>query len=362
MAQIAESTSIAAAPPGGPDEPSGDVVGRSPSQIFWGRFRRDRFAVAGIVMIGIIAFLALVAPIVSAHIAHHGPNQLFLFQMTTSEGIPKGPNKAFWFGADNASRDLFVRVLYGARTSLLIAVFATGIEMFLGVVLGIMAGFYRGKIDTVISRVSDIVLSLPVLLLSLGLVAACGLQPNGCLGGLIKPGLLLVTYVISLFSWPYIARILRGQVLSLREKEFVEAARALGASDLRIMFKEILPNLVAPIIVYSTLIIPTNIVFEASLSYLGIGVPPSTPSWGRQLSDASNLFQVAWWMMVFPGIFLVVTTLAFNLVGDGMRDALDPRTAALSYRKQAQKRSDRRVRRGKGAEGISNVPGTGVPA
>jgi peptide/nickel transport system permease protein len=363
VAQITEGAAVATtAPPIGPEGGPAGVVGRSPRQIFWGRFRRDRFALVGLIVIGIISLLALFAPLIAEKIAHHDPNQIFLFQMTTSDGLPKGPNKAFWFGADNAARDLFVRVMYGARTSLLIALFATGVEVVIGVGLGIIAGFYRGKTDTVISRFSDIVLSLPVLLLSLGLVSACGLQPNGCLGGLIKPGLLLVSYVISLFSWPYIARIVRGQVLSLREKEFIEAARAMGASDLRIMFREILPNLVAPIIVYTTLIVPTNILFEASLSYLGIGVPPSTPSWGRQLSDASSLFESAWWMMLFPGIFLLLTTLAFNLVGDGLRDALDPRAAANSYRKQAQRRAERRARR-KGKTGaLAPQPGTGLSA
>jgi peptide/nickel transport system permease protein len=163
-----------------------------------------------------------------------------------------------------------------------------------------------------------------VLLLALGLAAACGLQP--CLGGLIKPGLLVVSLIIGLFSWPYIARIVRGQVLSLREKEFTEAARSLGASNWRIMSREILPNVAAPIIVYTTLIIPSNILFEAALSFLGVGVPQETPSWGRMLSDASVIFTVAWWMMLFPGLFLFLTTLAFNLVGDGLRDALDPRT------------------------------------
>lgn len=270
--------------------------------------------------------------------------------MTNQYGLPKGPNKAFWFGADPSSRDLFVRVLYGARTSFVVAIFATGLEMVIGVVLGVMAGFYRGKLDTLISRVMDIVLSLPVLLLALGLVSACGLQAQGCLGGLVKPGLLLVSYVIGLFSWPYIARIVRGQVLSLREKEFVEAARAMGASNFRIMFREILPNIVAPIVVYTTLLIPSNILFEAALSYLGIGVPPTTPSWGSELSDASTIFQVAWWTMLFPGIFLLATTLAFNLVGDGLRDAFDPRASALSYRR-ANRKKDRKLRRGADGKG-----------
>jgi peptide/nickel transport system permease protein len=208
-----------------------------------------------------------------------------------------------------------------------VALVATGISLVIGVSLGLLAGFYRGKVDTFVSRFIDIVLSLPILLLALGLVAACSLTDNGCLGGLIKPGLLLVSYVIGLFSWPYIARIVRGQVLSLREKEFIEAARAQGSGDRRIMFREVLPNVVAPIIVYTTLIIPNNILFEASLSFLGIGVKPSTPSWGKMLSEASTIFTYAWWMMVFPGLFLFMTTLAFNLVGDGLRDALDPRTA-----------------------------------
>jgi peptide/nickel transport system permease protein len=320
---------------------SGDIVGRSPQQLFWGRFLRDRFAVAGLVIIALILALALLAPVIAEHVAHHGPNEIFLFEMTQSNGLPLGPNKAFWFGADNAGRDLFVRVLYGARTSLFIAFVATGVEMVIGVTLGVIAGFYRGKVDTVISRFSDIIMSLPILLLSLGLVSACGLQANGCLGGLVKPGLLLVSYVIALFSWPYLARIVRGQVISLREKEFIDSARSLGASNLRIMVRDILPNITAPIIVYTTLIIPANILFEASLSYLGVGVPPETPSWGRQLSDATQFFEVAWWMMVFPGVFLLATTLAFNLVGDGLRDALDPRAAAMSYRRMHRRKRER---------------------
>lgn len=327
-----------------PDDASGGIVGLSPGRLFWRRFLRDRFAIAGLIVIGIILSLAILAPLISSKIVHHGPNELFTFEMTNSQGIPGGPNKQFWFGADNAARDLFVRVLYGARTSLIIALFATGIEMVIGVSLGLIAGFYRGKVDTVVSRFSDVVLSLPGLLLSLGIVSACGFQQNGCLGGLIKPGLLLVSYVIALFSWPYIARIVRGQVLSLREKEFVESARSLGASNARIMLREILPNIISPIIVYTSLIIPANILFEAALSFLGIGVPPSTPSWGRQLADATSLFEVAWWMMVFPGVFLLATTLAFNLVGDGLRDALDPRTAAMSYRRQHRRRRERKQR------------------
>jgi ABC-type dipeptide/oligopeptide/nickel transport system permease subunit len=304
---------------------SGRVVSLSPRQLFWREFRQDWLALAGMVIIAVMIFLAVGAPLASRLLVHHGPNQIFINQTLDEFGLPKGPNRAFWFGADDAGRDLFVRVLYGARTSLVVAFFATGISVVIGVMVGLVAGFYRGRVDTVLSRFTDIVMSLPVLLLALGLVAGCGLSSRGCLGGTVKPGLLLVSYVIGLFNWPYISRLVRGEVLRLREKEFVEAARAAGASNFRIMSREILPNVFAPVLVFTTLIIPNNILFEAALSFLGIGVPPTTPSWGKMLSDAGSIFTVAWWMMVFPGLFLFATTLAFNLVGDGLRDALDPR-------------------------------------
>jgi len=313
---------------GGP--PGGEgIVGRSPRELIIRRFKRDKFAIGGIIFLVFMIGVAVFAPLI-ANLVGHPPNDVkYLYQMTQPNGLPKGPNFAlkFYFGADKAGRDLMVRVAYGARTSLIVAFFATGIAVVIGVAVGLVAGFYRGKIDTFLSRTIDVVFSLPILLLSLGLVSACGATKDGCLFGLLKPGLLLVSYVIGLFSWPYIARIVRGQVLSLREKEFVEAARAQGAGNLRIMFRELLPNVAAPIIVYTTLIIPNNILFEAALSFLGVGVPDTTPSWGKMLNDANGIFTVAWWMMLFPGLFLFLTTLAFNLVGDGLRDALDPRTA-----------------------------------
>lgn len=289
-------------------------------------------------IIVLLALIALLAPVISKNIVHRGPNDLFIYETLDEYGLPIGPSlqkvdfegdeqPGFWFGADQAGRDLFVRTIYGARTSLAVALGATSLAVVIGVAVGLIAGFYRGKVDTFLMRIADVVLSLPYLLLALGLVAACGLQKEGCLGGFLKPGLGLVCYIIALFTWPYIARIVRGQVFSLREKEFVEAARAQGASNFRIMGREILPNVIAPIIVYTTLIIPTNILFEAALSFLGVGVPPTTPSWGRMLSEASSIFTAAWWMMVFPGLFLFTTTFAFNLAGDGLRDALDPKTA-----------------------------------
>jgi peptide/nickel transport system permease protein len=200
--------------------------------------------------------------------------------------------------------------------------------MTVGVTIGVIAGYYRGIADTLLSRISDVVLAMPALLLAIGIGAACGQTAQGCVNGLIQPGLGLVVFVISAFTWPYVARIVRSTTLSLREREFVEAARSLGASDARIIFREILPNLVAPITIWATLLIPSNILFEAALSFLGLGVPVTTASWGSALSDAAagGLYKDAPWMMIFPGIFLVLTTLAFNLLGDGLRDALDPRS------------------------------------
>jgi peptide/nickel transport system permease protein len=306
-------------------EPS--VSGRSPRQIFWRRFRQDRAAIAGSVFIILLVTAAICAPLIARFVAHHGPNELHT-NLTTAIGLPGvGPSKAYWFGVDTPGRDMFVRTIYGARTSLMVAVIATGLAVLIGVTLGTIAGFFGGWTDTVVSRTMDIVLSLPVLLLAIGIAATCSITATGCLGGLIQPGISLVSAIIALFTWPYIGRIVRGQALTLREKEFIESSRALGSGSTRIMFREMLPNLAAPIIVYTTLIIPNNILFESALSFLGVGIPQSTPSWGRMISDATagQLYTAAWWMLAFPGLFLVLTTLAFNLLGDGLRDALDPR-------------------------------------
>jgi peptide/nickel transport system permease protein len=305
---------------------STQVEGKSPRRLFWERFRRDKAAIGSLVFLVILFLLAIFAGVIADRVVHHGKNELFQSEMLDDFGLPKGPNTEFWFGADQSGRDIFVRVLYGARTSLLVALVGTGIAVVIGTIVGIVGGYFRGYADTAISRVVDIILAMPLLLFAIGIAAACGTTKEGCLGGLIQPGQRLVIFIIALFSWPYIARIIRGSVLSIREKEFVEASRSLGAGNVRIMSREILPNLIAPIIIYTTLLIPSNILFEAALSFLGLGVPPSTPSWGQMLADASAIFEVAWWFMLFPGLFLVATVLAFNLLGDGLRDALDPRT------------------------------------
>jgi peptide/nickel transport system permease protein len=239
-------------------------------------------------------------------------------------GQPTGPSSAHIFGVDQIGRDVFSRVIYGARVSLLVAFVSTAITTAFGVFCGLFAGYYRGWVDTLISRTVDAWLAIPYLLLAVGLAAACSFG-NGCVGGLIKPGVPVVIAVIALTSWTYPARIIRGQVLSLREKEFVDAARSLGASDLRIIVRELLPNLTAPIIVFATTFLPTAILFEAALSFLGVGVQPPTPSWGQMISDASPNISSQWWYMLFPGLALLFTVLAFNFAGDAMTDALNPR-------------------------------------
>jgi peptide/nickel transport system permease protein len=308
-----------------PVEGEARVVARTSWELFRTRFFQDKAAVFGAVTIGVLIVLALGAPLFAKAIGH-GPNELFGEQMLTPDlGLPKGPNAKFWFGGDTVGRDVFIRTIYGARTSLIVAIVATGVAALIGVTVGMIAGYRGGVTDTVISRTADVVLSMPILLFAIGVATVCSITARGCLG-FLTPGLSLVIGIIALFTWPNMARLVRGQVYTLREKEFVEASRSLGAGGFRIMFRELLPNLVAPIVVYATLLVPANILFEAALSFLGVGVPQTTPSWGRMLSEAANgqLFTYAWWMMLFPGIFLLLTTLSFNLVGDGLRDALGP--------------------------------------
>ncbi len=301
----------------------GGIQARTPLELFWRRLREDRVAMVSLGFIIFLVIVAVAAPLIIKLVGARPPNDQST-KYLDSFGTPTGPSKDNVFGADPLGRDVFSRVLYGARVSLEVAIIATALSVFIGVVAGMFAGFYRGYVDTIISRAIDVLLAFPILLLALGLASACSLG-NGCLGGLIKPGLTVVIFVIAFVNWTYIARIIRGQVLSLREKEFVEAARSLGASNTRIVFREVLPNLVAPIIVYSTLIIPQNILFEAALSFLGVGVQPPNASWGAMLADATDIFDTAWWYMVFPGAALLLTVLAFNLLGDGLQDALNPK-------------------------------------
>jgi ABC-type dipeptide/oligopeptide/nickel transport system permease subunit len=320
-----EGDAGALGPGGGGNISAGEIAARSPLQLFWRRLKGDKVALGSLAFIVFLILVAIFADAIIDLVGARPPNEQST-KYLDSFGTPMGPSAENIFGVDGLGRDIFSRVLVGARVSLEVALIATAISMTIGLVVGLLAGYYRGWVDSLLSRLIDVLLAFPILLLALGIAAACSLG-NGCLGGLVKPGLPVVIMVIAFVNWTYIARIIRGQVLSLREKEFVEAARALGASDARIMFREILPNLVAPLIVYTTLIIPQNILLEAALSFLGVGVQPPDASWGAMIAEATTVFDSAWWFMVFPGAALLLCVLAFNLLGDGLQDALNPRTS-----------------------------------
>jgi peptide/nickel transport system permease protein len=301
---------------------STEVQARGSGRLTLTRLLRDPASIASLIAILLIIAFALCAPLIAAWTGH-GPTEQFRETGLTPEGIPVGPNSEFLLGTDQLGRDVLVRLAYGAQVSLLVGVLASIVASVIGIAIGTISGFSGGIVDTVLSRTMDLVMSVPFLLCAIALVSVLG------------PSLSLSIAVIVFFSWTGLARVIRGQVLALRHREFVEAARSLGASRTSIMFRDILPNLVVPIIVYTTLMIPAAIVFEATLSFLGLGIVPPTPSWGNMLADAANgsLYLVAWWMVVVPGGALLALTLAFNLLGDGLRDALDP--AAVSKGKRA---------------------------
>ncbi|MGW7680429.1 ABC transporter permease [Kribbella sp. NPDC054772] len=293
------------------DEPR-VIEGRSPFSLAMRRLRKDKVAMISLVVIVLIVLMAIFAPVFAA-VTGHPPNEQYRDIGLTPDGLPRGPNGTFWLGTDDLGRDILVRIAYGARISLLVGVLATAITVAVGVVLGLAAGFLGGITDTLLARLIDVILCVPFLLVAVALVAITG------------PSLTVTVLVIGFFSWAAVARIVRGQVLTLREREFVEAARSLGASDRRIMFVDILPNVLAPVIVYTTLLIPVVIVVQATLSFLGLGLPPPTADWGGMISTSQNYYTTAWWFILFPGLALLITTLAFNLFGDGVRDAFDPR-------------------------------------
>ncbi len=290
----------------------------------WRRFRRDRLAVAGGVFILFLLTISLAAPLVVKYGTRHSPFQQHMMDkievggkemdVVDDDGLPVGPNRVFLFGADLTGRDVLSRVIYGGRVSLLVALLATGVSLIIGLIWGTAAAYYGGLIDTTLSRLMELMMAFPILLLAIALASA-----------MQSSSLLVVILIIGFVNWTYLGRIVRGQVLSLRKREFVEAARALGAGDAHIMFRVILPNLTAPLIVYTTLAIAGNILFETALSFLGLGVHPPTPSWGNMIREGMSYYNVAWWITAFPGLFILLTVLAFNLLGDGLRDALDPR-------------------------------------
>ncbi len=300
------------------------VQARTPWQLFWRRLRGDRVALAALAFIVLLVLVALLQAPIRSLLGLPGPNVQNPAALDVF-GTPTGPSAEHPFGVDTLGRDVFSRVLAGAAVSLQVALISTGIAVAVGTLLGMLAAFYGGWVDTTFSRMADVLLAFPVLLLALGIAAACS-GAEGCAGGLIQPGIGTVVFTIAFINWVFVFRIIRGQTLSLREKEYVEASRSLGASNRRIIFREILPNLVAPIIVYASLLIPQNILLEAALSFLGVGVQPPQASWGAMIADAVTVFDTAWWFMFFPGTALLLTVLAFNLVGDGLQDALNPRS------------------------------------
>ena len=306
----------------------GRTQGRSLGQIAWLRLRKDKVALAGAAVLVLLVLVAIFAPLI-VRVLGDPPNEFHQDLIDTAGGTLTPIGRFGGISWDHlmgiepvSGRDIFSRVVYGSRISLLIALLATLLSVVIGTTLGIIAGFYGGWRDTLISRLMDIFLAFPILVLSIALAGVFPDEAFGLSGNGLRIALLV--FIIGFFNWPYIGRIVRGQTLSLREREYVEAARSLGARRPYILVTEMLPNLVAPILVYSTLLIPTNILFEAALSFLGVGIRPPTPSWGGMLSDAVAYYTQPHFML-WPGLAIFITVLAFNLFGDGLRDALDPR-------------------------------------
>jgi|SRR5947209_1966712 len=317
----------------GPEEPA--VVARGYWEQAWRRFKRDRVALFGgftIIFLILVAFIGL--PI-AEHILGRSQYDINVnaqgYQpLAPFSSAPNATNTGTTFyvlgTSDTAGHDEFLGMLGGAQISLEVAIISTVIGLAVGIVLGMLAGFFGGVVDVIVSRATEIVMALPLLLFAIALSFTVGSRLNGyTFFGVFSPGVITLVIVISAFSWYYPARIVRAQVLSLREKEFVEAARMVGASNLRILRSHLLPHLTGTIIVYATLTVAVNILFEAGLSYLGVGIPQGEPSWGNLINSAVSYYVTVPWLMVWPGLGILIATLAFNLLGDGLRDALDPR-------------------------------------
>lgn len=269
----------------------------------WKRLIKNKAAIAGMVVILILILTAIFADFIAPY--HYSTQNL--------QNVRVAPNADNWFGTDNFGRDIFSRVVYGSRISIQVGFIAVFVAMILGGTLGSISGYYSGRIDNVIMRLMDILLAIPGILLAIAIAAALG------------PGLVNVMIAVGIASIPRYARIVRASVLSLRDQEFVEAAKAVGANDFRIITKYILPNCMAPIIVQGTLGVAEAILSAAGLSFIGLGIQPPIPEWGAMLSTARTYIRDAWWMSIFPGLAIMITIFGLNLLGDGLRDALDPR-------------------------------------
>ena len=279
----------------------------APPQGALARLLRRKMAVFGLVLIALVVFGAVAAP----WIAPFDPNDQ-MFDGLTLEGAPMPPGGQFLMGTDLLGRDLFSRLLYGAQTSLIIGVVANGLALMIGTLVGITAGFFRGWIGGVLMRFTDLMMAFPALLLAI------------CLAAIFQPSLWIVALVIALVNWVQTARVIYTETSSLATRDFIAAERTLGASTGRILFRHILPHLLPTIIVWGTLGISTTVLLEATLSFLGIGVQPPTPSWGNIIFESQTYFQSAPWLVFIPGAAIILLALAFNLVGDALRDVLDP--------------------------------------
>jgi peptide/nickel transport system permease protein len=332
-------------------EEHGAIEGRSPWNLAWRRLRRNYVALGFLALFVLIVVACFMAPIYADHVAHTGPNENHLGETFTRDGkqvpvvskggfingefvaggIPVGPQLwhaggRYVFGADNQGRDVAVRLLYGGINSLKVGIGSAIICTFFAIILALLAGYHGGKTDWTISRVFDLIWAFPVLLLAIALGTALSINGFHHFGINIEAGSLWIpTLIIGLVLIPYIARPLRGQILSLREKEFIEAATAQGSSAFRVMFSELMPNIASSVLVFFTLIIASNILTEAGLSFLGAGVQPPNPSWGTLIADGQDRIVTAPWLSIIPGIAIVLTVLSLNIFGDGLRDALDPR-------------------------------------
>jgi peptide/nickel transport system permease protein len=278
-----------------------------PARTVFGRLVRRPLALFGLVVILVVVLAAVFAPL----LAPYDPHEQF-FDGLTLEGAPLPPDAKFWFGTDLVGRDLLSRLIFGAQTSLIIGVVANGIAVFIGSVVGICAGYFRGPVESVLMRFTDLMMAFPALLLAIVLAA------------IFTPSLWIVAMVIAMVNWVQIARVLYTETRSLAERDFVDAERAMGAGSLRIMLRHILPHLVSTIIVWATLGIATTVLLEATLSFLGIGVQPPIPSWGNIIFENQTYFTSAPWLVFIPGAAILLLALGFNLVGDALRDILDP--------------------------------------
>jgi ABC-type dipeptide/oligopeptide/nickel transport system permease subunit len=306
------------------------IEGRSLGQIAWMRLRRDRVAMGSAIFVVLLILVAIVGPFLVQNPDTYHAN-LLNPTLLSPNGPFGGISRAHPLGIEpETGRDMLSRVVNGARYSLIIGFLSTVLAVVIGVFFGLIAGYFGGWLDGLIARTMDVFLAFPLLVFAIALVGV--LPPSASFFGISASGntlrIGLLIFIIGFFSWPYMGRIIRGQVLSLREREFVDAARSLGARGPYILVRELLPNLWGPILVYATLLIPTNILFEAALSFLGVGIIPPTPSWGEMLSNAviNGYYYIDPMYMVIPGMAIFLTVMAFNLFGDGLRDALDPRS------------------------------------